>query len=564
MKHVRTLPTSLFRKLHRLRRFPSRRPAPDPAPQVAKLLPAVDDPFLSAFQHSLTGIAITTPEGRFLYVNPALLQILGYSEAELRVTPYKYLTHPDDRKRLYQHGQDLLEGVRDHFELEKRYVHRQGHVFWALLRTTLVRDAQGRPSFFVANVQNIDPHRVTLAALQESEEKYRTLTEQSFQGIFIADTSGMIYVNDRLESLTGYTRQELLAMDFDTMSRALLHPDDRETMSSRLRQRLGGNDLPQGYEYRFLNRAGEVHWAAVYSRLIHLGGKAVLQCTVVDLTERKRTEEVLQKARDTLEARVEERTRELAAANQEVRRFAYMISHDLRAPLVNLQGFASELQESLNVIRQALEPLLPQVAEPLRGEVVAALDQEAPDALGFIRNSVQRMGQMITAVMTVARVDQAQLDLQPVAAGELVEQALQGLHHQLEVLGVQVTVRELPEVLADRLGLSQIFANLLSNAINYLEPSRRGEIEVWAETGDQETAFHVRDNGRGIAPEDTERVFELFRRVGPQVSPGEGMGLTYVRAMVQRHGGTISCCSRLGAGSVFRFTLPHHPPDAST
>ena len=118
-------------------------------------------------------------------------------------------------------------------------------------------------------------------------------------------------------------------------------------------------------------------------------------------------------------------------------------------------------------------------------------------------------------------------------------------------------MNELPTVLADRTAMGQIMGNLLDNAVKYLEPERDGFLEIRGERTSIDTVIIVRDNGRGMTPQDIPRVFELFRRVGKQDVPGEGMGLTYVKSLVRRHGGRIWCESEIGKGSAFTFTIPH-------
>jgi signal transduction histidine kinase len=138
----------------------------------------------------------------------------------------------------------------------------------------------------------------------------------------------------------------------------------------------------------------------------------------------------------------------------------------------------------------------------------------------------------------------------------LVQVALEILAHQIEERQVKVSVGPLPEVVADRASTEQILGNLLGNAVKYLDPDRAGEIEITAERDHDETTFHIRDNGRGIAGEDMDKVFAPFRRAGKQDVPGEGMGLPYVQTLVRRHGGRIWCESQPGKGSTFYFTIP--------
>lgn len=279
----------------------------------------------------------------------------------------------------------------------------------------------------------------------------------------------------------------------------------------------------------------------------------------------------LQKANEQLQQEISERKRaeerlqryaaELEQANEEVRQFAYIVSHDLRTPLINLSGFAAELRSGLEVTGSALKTALPHLDEGQRQALVTALQEDIPEALGFIHSSVIRMDRFINALLKLARLGRRELKLEPIDMGDLVQATLQTLAHQIEGRGVKVTVGSLPEVVADRTSIEQIMGNLLTNAVLYLDPDRPGEIEVTGERRGDETIFHVRDNGRGIAKEDMDKVFAPFRRVGRQDVPGEGMGLPYVQALVRRHGGRIWCKSQRGAGTTFTFTLPNHLPE---
>ena len=265
-----------------------------------------------------------------------------------------------------------------------------------------------------------------------------------------------------------------------------------------------------------------------------------------ELAERKRAEEQL-----------EHSSAELVQSNEELKRFTYIVSHDLRAPLVNLKGFAAEVAASVNVIRPAFETLLPRMDEKQRSVVATAFQADLPEALGFIDASVTRMDHFISALLTLSRLGRRELDLERINMKALVQTTLETLAHQIEQRQVQVTVGSLPEVAADRTSLEQIVGNILNNAIVYLDPGRAGEIEITGERNAHEAIFRIRDNGRGIAPEDMDKVFAPFRRAGKQDVPGEGMGLAYVQTLVRRHGGRIWCESELGVGTTFSFTLPH-------
>jgi signal transduction histidine kinase len=285
------------------------------------------------------------------------------------------------------------------------------------------------------------------------------------------------------------------------------------------------------------------------------GAMADTVALAIEAHERQRAEDGLRRANDELELRVKERTAALAVANEEIMRFAYIVSHDLRGPLVNLKGFAGELRSAFEVVHGAVSTVLGQLDERRREQALNALEKDVPEALGFIDTSVMRMDQQIGAILRLCRVGHRALVSEEIDVEQLVQVTLKTLAHQIEQRRVSVAVGILPRVTADRASLEQIFANLLSNAIAYLDPRRPGEIEITAERDDEMTTLHVRDNGRGIAAGDLERVFELFRRVGPPDVPGEGIGLAYARALVRRHGGRIWCTSTLSTGSTFHFTL---------
>jgi signal transduction histidine kinase len=261
---------------------------------------------------------------------------------------------------------------------------------------------------------------------------------------------------------------------------------------------------------------------------------------------------------DRAEKALRRRAEELEQHQEEFKTFVYIISHDLRTPLINLKGFAAELRLALENIQSALGPVLSDMDEPHRSAVTTALQEEVPEALGFIEHSVTRIDSFMGAILKLSRLSRRALKLETIDMTVLVQDVLKSLAPQIEQRRVRVTVGPLPDVIADRASMEEVLSNILTNAVNYLDPSRPGEIEITGECEPEGVAFRVRDNGRGIAADDLHKVFEPFRRAGRQDVPGDGMGMAYAQALVRRHGGSIACTSEPGVGTTFTFAISSH------
>lgn len=261
-----------------------------------------------------------------------------------------------------------------------------------------------------------------------------------------------------------------------------------------------------------------------------------------------------------LEARVALRTRDLTRANDEIQRFAYVVTHDLRAPLVNILGFSGELEAALPPLRAAL--LEPEASEQDRQAARDAVGADLPEAIGFIRSSARKMDGLINAILRIAREGRRDLRPERIDFDALAQQATDAVRHQIDEAGGSVTIENArPVIVSDRLSLDQILGNLVDNAVKYADPGRPLALRLRARpSGPGEVEIEVEDNGRGIASEDQARVFDLFRRSGAQTVPGEGIGLAHVRSLARRLGGEIELRSTPGRGSTFVLRLPSQAP----
>jgi signal transduction histidine kinase len=284
--------------------------------------------------------------------------------------------------------------------------------------------------------------------------------------------------------------------------------------------------------------------------LIALGLRSYLATIRAAQSQTERAYAELEQTNSQLDETVRHRTAALTAANEEIQRFAYIVSHDLRAPLVNIMGFTSELE-------QAATKLSGYVAEQnAASELREAADEDIPEALRFIKLSTEKMDRLINAILRLSREGRRVLTAEPLDMAALLGRLIETMAHQAESRGATVILEPVPDIVADRLAVEQVLGNLVDNALKYLKPGRPGEIRLSGRQTGRTVRYEVRDNGRGIASKDYERVFELFRRAGDQTVPGEGIGLAHVRALVRRLGGSVDCVSEVDAGSTFVVTLP--------
>lgn len=264
-----------------------------------------------------------------------------------------------------------------------------------------------------------------------------------------------------------------------------------------------------------------------------------------------------------LERIVEYRTADLTEANEEIQRFAYIVSHDLRSPLVNIMGFTSELEALRQDIFAELDKLRADVAA-LKNEAEAAEEKEAStqlgrdfdEAIGFIKTSIANMDRLINAVLRLSREGRRQFNPEMVDMNALIGGIVDTVSHRAAELQATLRVEKLPPVETDLLAAQQIFGNLIDNALKYGRHDEKLHIDIRGRLTATHAIYDVQDNGRGIDPADFQRVFELFRRAGKQDRPGEGIGLAHVRALVRRMGGTMGLNSEPGKGSTFTVTLP--------
>jgi len=356
-----------------------------------------------------------------------------------------------------------------------------------------------------------------------AEEKYRNIFENTAEGIYRTTPEGrFVIINPAFAEICGYASpEEMIEKVTDIPNQLYANPEDR----LRFQKQIAAEGKVNGFEVQFKTPTRGLVWVSIHAKALRdeQGNIRHYDGTIEDITDRKRAEET----RERLLA-------EIAAKNQELESFVYTISHDLRAPLVSMDGFYSLLKR----------------------ESQDQLGEQGQHYLERIRANVAHMNTLVTELLELSRIGRVVGPEEEIDVGALLREIEKGLALKLEQEGVEFIVQQpLPAVRGDRGRIRQVFANLIENAVKFRSPERGLRIEVGCEEERGFYRLHVRDNGIGISPQYQEQIFEPFRQLDKGIE-GVGMGLALVKRIVEHHGGRLWMESELGKGSTFYFTIP--------
>jgi signal transduction histidine kinase len=246
--------------------------------------------------------------------------------------------------------------------------------------------------------------------------------------------------------------------------------------------------------------------------------------------------------------------RELETKNKELESIIYVSSHDLRSPLVNIQGFSRKLAKSCATVAEMLEE--GRLSEEQHQEARKLLTEQMPRSVTFITSSVEKMDSLLSGLLKLSRLGRAAITIENLDMNQVMGKITNSLAFQIEATNAVVTVEELLPCQGDAVQISQIFTNLLDNAIKYRAADRRLQVTVSSRQCDGGVEYCVQDNGIGIHPDYQSQIWEIFHRINPRDIPGEGLGLTVSRRILDRLNGSIRVESEEGVGSRFLVVLP--------
>ncbi len=444
--------------------------------------------------------------------SPAAEQMFGWQEQEVCgkcLFKWRFF-HEEDAKTIQSTAQVLLDGGQESEVNSIRNYTKTGKIIHCEWYHSVLFDENGKFISILSLVLDVSERKQA----QEARDRFFDL---SMDMMTIANDQGnFLQVNPAVTRILGYTPQEFIAKPCIEV----IHPEDREATLAEVSKLLSG--IPSLYfESRYRSQDGTYKSLAWTSVAVPTEG--IIYGVARDITERKEAEAALERA-----------NLELARSNQELEQFASVASHDLREPVRKVQSFAELLVEGYS----------------------DRLDGSAEKYLNYIIDGATRMQTMIQDLLTYSRLGRNEIALKPTDLEKVLKQVTDDLSITIEENQAQIVWENLPTVLANPSEMMQLFQNLISNGIKFHgEAAPRIKIQAQLEEG--KWLISVQDNGIGINPKFTERIFVLFQRLHSRNKyPGTGIGLAVCRKIVEHHGGKIWIESEVGKGTTFYFTLP--------
>ena len=485
----------------------------------------------SLIEASLDPLVMIGPDGTITDVNAATGMATGYGRDELLGTEFSgYFTEPSQARAVYQ--QVFRDGSARDYLLELR--HRDGTTTPVLYNASVFRDPSGDALGVFAAARDITQIKRTEAALRESEERLRVLFDNAPVGIEDFALGGeLVRVNPRFCDITGYTADELCRLRIQDIT----HPDDLDADLANLQRLRSGEIDTFSMEKRDLRKDGAVVWIEASRAVVRDpdGSPLLFVGAVRDITAQRQAEAEVRTLNADLEARVERRTADLARANKDLEAFGYSVSHDLRAPLRALSGYAEALLE----------------------EYSDGLGETGRGYAGRIQAASERMATLIDDLLQLARVSRSQMNLGSVDLSAEVAAVAGELQSADPGRRIPITIQDGVRVTADRGLIRTVVQNLVENAWKFTARRENATIEFGSMPAeDAEICCFVRDNGAGFDPAHAAKLFQPFQRLHADTDfAGTGIGLASVRRIIERHGGRIWAHGAVDAGATFYFTL---------
>lgn len=482
-----------------------------------------EERFRQMFENAPIGIGLVGLEGDWQRVNQSFLKITGYTFAELQERDFRSLSHPDDLDKSVVFAQKIKAGKIDDYQLEKRYLHKNGHYIWVILAVSAVRDKNGTPIYFIVQLTDISEKKKVNQLVDK---------ERAFLQTLIDNLPVNVYVKDRESRKTLINKRELEHMGVTDVNEVLGKSDHdlypRWSADISRKEDLEVFETGKGFvDLETINekKNGEKNWfltSKIPIRDNEEGGEVTRLLGIsYNITKYKKAEEKLRQL-SILESK-----------SKEMEQFAYVASHDLREPLLTIRGYTELLDEDFS----------------------EDWDEDAKSVLVFIQNAVNRMDALIHGLLDYSRLSQVK-QLSAVKLDDVLQDVQEDLAAVIHSNDALIIVEKMPIVKGYPLEIKLLFQNLISNAIKFKKEGISPKIEISGKKIDKGWQFLVKDNGIGMEKRNLEKIFNIFSRLhSKEKYPGTGIGLANCKKIAELHNGQIWVESVPNEGSSFYFTI---------
>jgi PAS domain S-box-containing protein len=490
-----------------------------------------EEKFRHFFEYSVVGKSITGFNGR-LKVNKAFCDIVGYSEDELNQLSWQAITYPEDIDFKQKEIEKLLNGIKKSSTFESRFIHKNGSIVWTAITTVLLRNTEGKPDHFITTIQDITQKKLAEEALRLSEEKLSTffgaMTEMVVMHELVFDDEGkpvdyrIIDCNNAFTRIIGIRKEDAI----NQLATELYHTSNALYLDEYSKVAITGESFE--FDTHFAPMSKHFRISVVSPR------KNVFATITSDITQIKQIQE------------------EILLKNKELESYLYIASHDLRSPLVNIQGFSQRLLKQTNELKSIITDLKPDSQVQMKIDTI--INEGIPKSLHFILSNVVKMDSLISSLLQISRTGRLTLSISKVDMNRLFKTIVASQDHQLTECSAQIRMHRIDDCYGDENLLNQLFSNIIDNAIKYRDKDRNLLIELESKVQYKNVIYSIKDNGRGISKRNLEKIWDVFFRVDTQ-EKGEGIGLSIAKTITSKHKGKIWVESEEGVGSTFFVEL---------
>ncbi len=476
--------------------------------------------FESVFKNSSLGIMLLDFDGNFVDANISILDRLGYSQKEIKSMNILDIIYEEDREIALEYWKLLVNGSVNKIYKEKRFVKKDKKITWVRITLNIMKISASENIVF-GLVEDLDSQKKSEKALIESEEKFRAVYESSPMGILITKSPGIIYdLNPAFAEMMGYNEEELKGKNLLDIT----HASDYQKTKKWLEKIFNREIQTYITEKKYVRKDGTAFWAkAVVSTMNDITDEIVTVAIIENIEKKKKTEDAL-----------EQKNRELTQINQELEHFAYVASHDLQEPLRTITSFIQILDK----------------------RYIHKLDEDAQQFMGFVVEGAKRMQTLIHDLLEYSRINRFNTGYEKIDLNEIFNTINRVLKDKIESHDALVLSENLPVVYGNRLQLTQVFQNLVDNAIKFKAKKRKPEIIISVNDLGDKWELIFKDNGIGISQEYFQRIFVIFQRLHTHEEyTGTGIGLAICKKIIERHGGEIWVDSKPGKGTAFHLSI---------